>query len=254
MKNELDKKWLQLSQTPADAEWSLICFPFAGGYAEYFLPWHKQLDKCALYPVQLPGRSYRWQESIYVSINELVDALISVLLPVINQKPYVLFGHSMGGYIAYSFAKRLQEMKEKSPLGIVVSSVPAPVHWRARKNLSELSELEFDAFFKKLGGFHPELLKHESFIKLQMSLLRQDILLCESCNYENPAELPYPLIALGSTQDEYVSFESMQGWKNETQSTFISRQMNGDHFYLNNNLDKIFSLIKSMVLEGDKGL
>jgi medium-chain acyl-[acyl-carrier-protein] hydrolase len=242
---KLNNSWLQLSQIPSDAEWSLICFPFAGGYAEYFLPWHKQLEKCALYPVQLPGRSYRWQEGVLTQIDELLDALVSVLLPVIRERPYVLFGHSMGGYIAYSFAKRIKALAEKDPTCMIVSSVPAPEHWLARKNLSELSEAEFEVFFKKLGGFHPELLKHESFIKLQMSLLRQDIMLCESCGYEGQAEFGFPIVALGSTQDEYVSFESMVGWGKETQHTFVNKQMEGDHFYLNQNLDKIFSLISS---------
>lgn len=237
--------WLRLSQIMPQAEYNLICLPFAGGFAEYFLPWRNHLGtRVQLCPIQLPGRSYRWQEPVITEIDSLLEAFIPQIEGLISEKPYVIFGHSMGGYIAYQLCKTLAKRQLPLPGLLVVSSVPAPQHWTSRKLLSELSEIEFSQFFLKLGGIQPELLKHESFIKMQMSLLRNDIALCESCKYTQPAQFTFPMLALGGSEDEYVSMPSMAAWAAETTADFAIHSLAGNHFYLNHHLPLIFELIK----------
>jgi surfactin synthase thioesterase subunit len=150
----------------------------------------------------------------------------------------------MGGYIAYELCKALTKKQLPLPNLLVLSSVPAPKHWTARKALSELSEEEFSLFFLKLGGIQPELLKHESFIKMQLALLRDDIALCESCQHNQTAQFTFPLLALGGSHDEYVSINSMTTWKAETIRDFNLHELTGNHFYLNTHLPLIFELIK----------
>lgn len=239
-----NNEWLKLSSVPEDPALNLICFPFAGGYAEYFLPWTKALSNVALYPIQLPGRSYRWKESVFLNVNHLVDALLPKMIPIFQEKPYVLFGHSMGGYIAYHCAKKIKECGLTQPISLIVSAVPSPILWTGEKHLSLLSPKEFMDFFLELGGFNPEILKHESFMKLQMELLRQDVQLCENCQYEGSAEFDFPIFALSAKHDVYVSYEDMRFWSQETNDTFQLEQVEGDHFYLNHQVDKIISIIQ----------
>lgn len=99
--------WLKLATVPEQAEWSLICLPFAGGYAEYFLPWQHRLTNGALVPIQLPARSYRWQEQAITSMDELIEQLIPEIVPIITQRPYVFFGHSMGGVYCLCIGKEI---------------------------------------------------------------------------------------------------------------------------------------------------
>ena len=246
-----DNPWLTLVNKPDNPEWNLICFPFAGGYSEYFLPWHRKINTCGLYPIQLPGRSARWKETALTDIDTLIDAVTPFLLPIIEQRPYVLFGHSMGGYISYAFAKKMKALGARQPLSLVVSAIPAPSTWQKKEKLSALPKDEFSNFFKTLGGFHPELLKHESFMETQMALLQKDVMLCESCHYDSPAQFDYPIIALSANDDPYVEPKKMDAWGAETTSVFQLKNMTGDHFYINQtqNLDQILTLIQNEVIK-----
>jgi len=246
--NELmNNPWLNLAYTPASATWNLICFPFAGGSAEYFLPWRALLNDVALYPIQLPGRSARWQEQAHSTIDGLLEEMMPILIPLIQAKPYVLFGHSMGGYIAYMVAKKLKDLGLKEPDCLVLSAVPAPMHWNNSKKISTLSQEEFSLFFEQLGGFDPELLKHKSFMDFQMSLLRQDVRLCEHCHTKETSRLNCPILAISATDDPHVQPEHMQAWEQLSTVKFTHEIMSGDHFYLTKKKDTLTRVIKQQV-------
>lgn len=237
--------WLQLAQQSTAAQINLLCFPFAGGFAEYYLPWQKYITAdLQLCPIQLPGRSYRWREPVITDIHDLLSVMKPALETLLHERPYVIFGHSMGGYISYEFCKILLDLNLPLPQLLVVSSIPAPRFWQKRRMLSELSEEQFSEFFMKLGGIHPEFIKHEKFIEMQMSLLRNDIILCESCHYIQRARFPFPIVALGGNEDEYVSIKTMQDWSLETSAAYSVQEFSGGHFYLNQHVQTVLEIVR----------
>lgn len=46
--------------------------------------------------VKLPGRESRAKESFFENMQQIVDEVISVLLPLLKEKPFALFGHRYG--------------------------------------------------------------------------------------------------------------------------------------------------------------
>lgn len=244
----MNENWLKLQQISDQASINLVCLPFAGGYAEYYLPWRKYMPSdFALYPVQLPGRSYLWQLPAFTHIEELIKTLLKNLHHVVTQKPFIIFGHSMGGYIAYELCKGLAKLQLPLPLLLVVSAVPAPIHWHSRKLLSQLEQQDFNDFFYTLGGIDPDFLQHKSFFDMQMELLRKDLILCESCHYQSPASLPIPILAMGGNEDNYVSIESLQGWGLETSDNFFFEEFSGNHFFLKEYASSLLATIKLKV-------
>ncbi len=243
----IDNPWFELATLPKEAPWNLICLPFAGASAEYFLPWRHDLHPIGICPVQLPGRATRWQEPAFHDMDDLVEALLPHLLPMINKKPYVLFGHSMGGQIAYSLALKIQSLELPPPLCLMVSATSAPSTWGQRKKLSLLSDEEFETFFKELSGFHPEILKERSFMAMQMKLLRSDIRLCESLVAAESPQLTSPLVVFSGSTDPLVSVENMSLWQHEAAGTFRHETIEGHHFYLTEKKDKLLALIKQHV-------
>ncbi len=244
----MDKDFLKLAQFSDSAKVNLLCLPFAGGYAEYFLNWREHLPAhFRLCPIQLPGRSYLWKHPCYTDINQLLVAMLPQLRNFVEQSPYIIFGHSMGGYIGYELCKFLMKLNLRLPELLVVSSLSAPKNWQFRKLFSQVSEDEFVEFFLNLGGFHSEILRHKEFMKFQMGLLRSDVMLCDSCTYVEAGNFPFPIMAMGGLSDDYIKLQSIAGWKLETTNRFFSKIFDGNHFYLNNHLHEIFTLIKEQV-------
>ncbi len=74
---------------------------------------------------ELPGRGARAAESFSCNIDELVEQLCLEHARVL-ETPYALFGHSMGGLLAYGMARHLQQQGRALPLMLFASASPAP--------------------------------------------------------------------------------------------------------------------------------
>jgi pimeloyl-ACP methyl ester carboxylesterase len=96
-----------ISQPSEEPRLRLFCFHHAGGGASIFSGWPSVLGRLAdVLPVQLPGRERRIREPRITDRAILVDELEHHLGPYLR-RPYVFYGHSMGGLIAYDLAQQL---------------------------------------------------------------------------------------------------------------------------------------------------
>ncbi len=87
---------------------TLFCLPFAGGGASAYNQWAKKMQgKVTVCLVQLPGREERIMEKPYIDMPVMLDDLEEAVREVVDG-PYALWGHSMGGKIAYELEKRLE--------------------------------------------------------------------------------------------------------------------------------------------------
>src|SRR5215813_6314715 len=103
-------RWIQRIHSGGErreARVRLFCLHHAGGGAMVFRNWHKALpewvDACA---VVMPGREARHAEEAYSEAELAVEALHEALLPWMD-RPFVLFGHSMGALLSFELARRL---------------------------------------------------------------------------------------------------------------------------------------------------
>ncbi len=173
--------WLRINQPRPQARLRLFCFPYAGGAASLYRTWPQHLpptiELCA---VQLPGRENRIRESPYTNLVDLVAALLPNLLPVLD-KPFALFGHSMGALIAYEVARQLQQHRQ-IPTHLLVSGRRAPVLPEPEALPHTLPSDE--AFLRELHRrYHniPTVLFEETELRaLFVPLLRADLTLVET--------------------------------------------------------------------------
>ncbi|PAY00186.1 hypothetical protein CKO50_16730 [Pseudoalteromonas sp. HM-SA03] len=104
----------------------LIILPHAGGSTSYFRHWANIADSdLEVVVVQYPGRENRMAEPLISDMDRLVGNLATDLKAILN-KPYILFGHSMGGGIACELAMRIQAYRYPPPTQLVVSAVEGP--------------------------------------------------------------------------------------------------------------------------------
>ncbi|MER6926177.1 alpha/beta fold hydrolase, partial [Streptomyces spiralis] len=88
---------------------TLYCFAHAGAGVSGFAHWPAATGPGVVtVPVPLPGRGARRREPRATSREALLDALLGPLAEqVADGRPYVLYGHSLGGIVAYTLARAL---------------------------------------------------------------------------------------------------------------------------------------------------
>ncbi|MFS2126939.1 thioesterase II family protein, partial [Pseudomonas sp. Pseusp97] len=104
----------------------LFCLPYSGASAMVYARWKRQLpgwiDVC---PVELPGRGRRFAESLHTDLRALASQLADEIAARLDQ-PYALFGHSLGGLLAFELAHALRDRGLPMPQALFASAAPAP--------------------------------------------------------------------------------------------------------------------------------
>lgn len=237
LKSSLASPWiLNCSNDRREPRIRLLCFPFAGGNANFFLPWADNLPRdVELLAIQLPGRSARFNEKPVSSLSVLLDQLTPAVLPLLQQ-PCVFFGHSMGGVVAYELAAKLIS-KRRSPSMLILSACSAP---NTKPNPQMLHNLPTDDFWNKvksINGTPEELLNNKELLNLLEPALRADFKLVYDWQlryqHTSPPVLPIPFQIFGGTEDQSVRCEALEGWKNYSSRKSATHYFNGDHFFIN---------------------
>ena len=63
-------------------------------------------------------------EAPFTQLTPLVQALAQVLGPLLN-KPFALFGHSLGALVGFELARQLRRQFDVQPVRLLVSAAPA---------------------------------------------------------------------------------------------------------------------------------
>jgi len=228
--------WLRRLKPNPQARLRLFCFHFAGGSASAFRTWpallaeHRpEVEVCAVQP---PGRENRLNEKPFTQVTSLVDALIMALRPELD-RPFALFGHSMGAIVAYELAQALTR-SGTPPTHLLVSGRRAPgtperyppIH------LAPTDDALLRAIQQRYGNL-PELLLQDAELKaIYAPLLRADFTLVESYTPSSLTPLPCPITAFGGADDPIATETELFAWHALTQSDFALHLLPGDHFYL----------------------
>ncbi|MFL6283821.1 MAG: thioesterase II family protein [Pyrinomonadaceae bacterium] len=228
-----DSLWFAKARTDERARIRLFCFPYAGGSAVTFRGWPALLaPEVEVYAVQLPGRWPRSHEPPYDDARSLVGALLPVMERHID-RPFALFGHSMGGAIAFELARRLRGEFGVEPLHLFVSGRRAPHMGYAGPTIYDLPEPEFKEALRRLGGTPAEVLEHPELMELLVPLLRADIALSQTYRCESRPSLTCPLTVFGGLKDGHDEPEVLAAWREHTVGAFDMKMFEGDHFFIN---------------------
>lgn len=226
-------QWFKAQPAPA-ARMRLFCFPYAGGGSAIYRQWGREFLP---YPVEvvsalLPGRESRVREPGYTRIEQYVDPLAREISPYLD-KPFALFGHSMGAIIAFELARRLRDEHGLEPKHLFISGRRAPRIPRRDPYIHDLPEPEFIAEIGRLNGTPAEVLEHQELMALMIPLLRADFAVCRSYTYAPGEPLRCPITVFGGKSDEESPPDELDLWREETTGDLNVQMLEGDHFFLN---------------------
>ncbi len=85
----------------------MFCFSHAGGTVRHFYKWKRQQQfDIEIIPIELAGRGGRVKEPFYKNMESAVQDLYNKIVKQIDETPYVILGHSMGGILAFEITKK----------------------------------------------------------------------------------------------------------------------------------------------------
>jgi medium-chain acyl-[acyl-carrier-protein] hydrolase len=209
-----------------------MCFPHAGGAASAFADWHAWMPTgIEVRPVQLPGRWNRIAEEPFTSVRDIVEALGEFIPPLLD-RPFALFGHSMGALVAFEVCRYLRRHGLPAPVHLFVAGRRAP-HLPETDGLSaSLPQAEFLERLRKLDGIPEKVLESPELIEVLMPALRADVAACEAYRYVPEAPLGCPIMVVGGSSDPETAGERLEAWRTHTSKAFAVRVFPGGHFFL----------------------
>jgi surfactin synthase thioesterase subunit len=224
----------------------LFCLPHAGGGGAFFHPWRAALapDGIEVRPVVLPGRESRIRELPYVTMEQAIAPLAELLAPQID-RPYALFGHSMGAAVSYELARRLLMLGLPAPVRLFVSGRRAP-HLPARRgSYARLDDAAFLAEVTRLNGTPSEVLQQPELVRLFLPTLRADFELNDTYVPLPAPRLDCPISAFVGWDDPEADPAELAAWAEVTGGAFRLRHFGGDHFYLKDQAAEVLDEIRA---------
>jgi medium-chain acyl-[acyl-carrier-protein] hydrolase len=212
----------------------LFCFHHAGATAATFRPWRDVVpDGIEIVAVQLPGRDYRFAEPLLTDIRQIVSQLVESLPPLLD-KPFVIFGHSLGALIGFDLIRLLRTRGWRQPEMLIASGRNAPqFRWRDA-GIQSLPDDEFIAAVRDYNGTPESLLAEASLRELWLPRLRADLTISGMYEYVDQHPLSCPILVMFGDEDSLVSGPGLHAWLGHTTASVRFLRFPGNHFFLHN--------------------
>ncbi len=240
--------WLPPEPGRAEAPLRLYCLPHAGAGPLAFLGWERalapEIDPVPLCP---PGRERRYWDPPYCALPPYVAALADVLREDAD-RPYALFGHSVGALVAFELARALRATGAPDPVHLFVSGRIAPQLADPRPALHTLPD---DALVRELvrfGGLPENALRSPEILDLVLPVLRADLAVNETYRHVPQPPLEIPVTVFGGAADPKVERDELWAWQEQAAGFFEVVQFEGGHFFTRDRREDLLAAIAARLV------
>ena len=227
---------------------TLLCFPFSGSGASMFAGWKRHLiDDVNLLAARLPGRESKIRQRPCEDLCATADEIsASVAAEDFRDDKLFLAGFSLGGLLALEVARGLRRRGIGIEL-LVVGSVRAPQGRWARGSLHKLPDDKFLTKIQQQYSAVPQaVIDNPELLQLMMPMLRADIKMFETYQYQNDQPLSCEILSLLGSSDSMVQPKHVYPWR-EMATSFRHRTFNGDHYFVRTDPQAVLETINRRI-------
>lgn len=228
----------------------LFCLPYAGGSETIYYSWKFYLKpEIELFPIELRGRGKRFSQPFYENIDEAIRDIYNLISDMIDKNEYAIYGHSMGSLLAYELYYKIKEFNKKEPKHIFFSGYKSPSIPRKEKVIHLLPNDEFVKEVIGLGGTPLELAENKELLELFTPILRNDFKILENYLYKEKKDKIQCDISIFNGKEDDITLEELLAWKNHGSKGFKIYNFEGNHFFINTNVEKITKIINTTLVK-----
>ncbi|MGA9717193.1 MAG: alpha/beta fold hydrolase [Acidobacteriaceae bacterium] len=238
-----------VAQRKPDAALRLLCFPHAGGGPTAFFPWIALLaPEIECVSIQYPGRGQRFREGSLTGISYLVGEIAAHVAEIVD-RPFALYGHSLGGLVAFELARLLRRLGSPAPEHLFVGASRPPHLGPVLPTIHELPDSEFvDVLQTRYGGIPTAIYQDRELLNLFMVPMRADFTAYELYRLLPEAPIGVPITAFAATEDQAATPSTMQEWARHTAAQFDLKILPGGHFFPPDSVARVVQTIRGRLL------
>ncbi|MFD4365844.1 thioesterase II family protein [Rhodococcus sp. NPDC058521] len=208
----------------------VVTFPHAGGSPRYFAPWCLSLpESLELHGMTYPGRDMLSEEAFAESVQDLAVECADAIAPLAHARPTLLFGHSLGSYVAFETARQL-EGRQCPILGLVVSGADAPTIGTA-DTWHLASDEDLIAHVGSLDERSAAALAIPELARMFLPLIRSDYRLVETYRANEDDTVSCPVHVIYGDSDPDVAQAGIPAWEAHARGEIRIDKFRGGHFY-----------------------
>jgi len=238
----MSETWFITQTTRPQAPVQLFCLPHAGAGASAYALWPREFGAdVEVHAYIPPGRERRFAEEA-----EVDPAAVAAAVAERTDRPFALFGHSLGARLAFEVVRELRRNGRLLPLRLFVSGCTPPDDGRTDDVYDGLSALDDEAMLERLvatGNIPEEVLDEPGLVEMLLPSFRADFTWLDTYVYHDEPPLPIPVSAFAGDADESAPPQRMAGWRRHTTSDFALHAFSGAHFFL---VDRLAEVVARM--------
>ena len=228
----------------------LFCLPYAGGSESIYYKWKKYLNPfIELEPIELKGRGRRYNEPLYETLDEAVEDIFMNIKSKILNEEYMIYGHSMGSLLAYEIYYKIKDNALRKPKHIFFSGYEAPSIIKKRENTYTLPNYDFINKIMELGGTPEEVMNNKELLDLFLPIIRSDFKILETYNYKEREDKIQCDVSILNGKKDSINLDEILAWKNHAGKDFKVYNFEGNHFFINSNVENITNVINETLVK-----
>ena len=225
---------------------SLYCLPYSGGSAAMYYKWRSELSgNITLMPLEPAGRGTRIRQPLCQTMAESVDDLYQQFVKSYRGGDYAIFGHSLGGLMAFELVHYILEQGHDMPQALFFSGCRPPDRVCHDEILHTRPDNDFMAEIVKLGGTPVDVFRNKELMALFTPIIKNDYRLYEQYVFHSkPRALSCPIVLFHGDADSLIVQDELPEWEKFTDRETRTVIFPGaDHFFVEKHFKQVVSFV-----------